>query len=240
MPKVYVRRGTRAQLDAAATAGQLAAGEVYLITNEQRLAVGLSAGSYQAAAKSGEPGQNSGMVPWLRRLSAPRIVGEVSGGALATLALVGSRLCYIPFIVPRAVTLAGLRISITTAVAGTASVGIYENTLVSDNDSPGALLASATGIDTGTDGNKDGALSLALVPGILYWACLICSVAATVRAIPAATMQPAIGRIADGGSAGSIISYLHTPGSGATLPDPAPTSFTVAGGATPAIYLLEA
>jgi hypothetical protein len=54
MPKLLNKRGTRAQLNAAATASELNAGEVYLITDENRLAVGLSATTYEAYAKASE------------------------------------------------------------------------------------------------------------------------------------------------------------------------------------------
>lgn len=51
MPRVQIKRGTRAQLQAAAAADQLRVGEPYLITDEQRLAVGLSAGAYTSAMR---------------------------------------------------------------------------------------------------------------------------------------------------------------------------------------------
>jgi hypothetical protein len=40
MTKVLVKRGTRAQIDAAAAASGLNQGEIYLVTDEDRLAVG--------------------------------------------------------------------------------------------------------------------------------------------------------------------------------------------------------
>ncbi|MBO9832855.1 hypothetical protein [Xanthomonas phaseoli] len=43
---IYVKRGTRAQFDAAATAGELAASEPYFISDEGRFAMGTSANSY--------------------------------------------------------------------------------------------------------------------------------------------------------------------------------------------------
>ncbi|WP_369913798.1 hypothetical protein AB8810_11885 [Xanthomonas sp. NCPPB 3005] len=43
---IYVKSGTRAQFDAAATAGELAASEPYFITDEGRFAMGTSANSY--------------------------------------------------------------------------------------------------------------------------------------------------------------------------------------------------
>ena len=56
MPSLKIKRGTRAQLNAAASAGQLNAGEPYLITDEERLAIGTSATTYQDFSKSGEGG----------------------------------------------------------------------------------------------------------------------------------------------------------------------------------------
>ncbi|UKE75055.1 hypothetical protein [Xanthomonas graminis] len=43
---IYVKNGTRAQFDTAATAGELAASEPYFITDEGRFAMGTSANSY--------------------------------------------------------------------------------------------------------------------------------------------------------------------------------------------------
>jgi hypothetical protein len=58
--EIRIKRGTRAQLDAAALAGTLSAGEPYLITDEDRVAVGLTASTYQAYAKVGEGGAAPG------------------------------------------------------------------------------------------------------------------------------------------------------------------------------------
>jgi len=61
MPTIRIKRGTRAQIDAAAAASQLLAGQPYLITDESRLAVGTSLSTYQAAAKEGEGGAGGGL-----------------------------------------------------------------------------------------------------------------------------------------------------------------------------------
>ena len=52
--KVTVKSLTRAQLDAAAADALLAVGEPYLITDEDRIAVGTSASAYASFAKEGE------------------------------------------------------------------------------------------------------------------------------------------------------------------------------------------
>jgi hypothetical protein len=61
MPSLAHKRGTRAQIDAAATANGLRTGEVYLVTDEARLTVGTSANAHSPLAKEGEGG---GSDPW--------------------------------------------------------------------------------------------------------------------------------------------------------------------------------
>ena len=55
-PIIKFRRGTRQQLDTAGVAEQLHEGAIYLITDEDRIAVGLSATEYQTFLKEGEGG----------------------------------------------------------------------------------------------------------------------------------------------------------------------------------------
>lgn len=62
MPSLAHKRGTRAQIDAAASASALKTGEVYLITDEARLTIGTAANAHAAAAKQGEGG---GSDPWV-------------------------------------------------------------------------------------------------------------------------------------------------------------------------------
>ncbi|MEJ5199913.1 MAG: hypothetical protein WHX53_13400 [Anaerolineae bacterium] len=176
-------------------------------------------------------------IAYPKRSATPKIVGDVNGTALTTLALTASRQYFIPLVVPRNVTLTGLRILVTTAATGTASIGIYGNTVVSGDDAPGTLLASVTGLDTGTTGGKTGTLNYTLQAGTLYWASMIASAAATIRALAVASRGAELGRTANNTT---VTSYLYAAGSGSTLPTTAPTTLTAAAGAvTPAIYLLE-
>lgn len=46
MPKVFVKRGTRAQVNAAKAASGLNAGELYLVTDDSQLSVGTAINSY--------------------------------------------------------------------------------------------------------------------------------------------------------------------------------------------------
>jgi hypothetical protein len=64
MPSLAHKRGTRAQIDAAATASGLKAGEVYLITDEARLTVGIATNAHTPLAKQSEAG-GGGSDPWV-------------------------------------------------------------------------------------------------------------------------------------------------------------------------------
>jgi hypothetical protein len=153
--------------------------------------------------------------------------------------LTASRQYFIPLVVPVNVTLTGLRISVTTASAGAANIGIYANTQSGGNDTPGARIAQITAtLDTGTTGDRTGnfASSVTLTAGTLYWVSVIGSAAATIRALAVASVQTALGRQVNGTGA---ITHLFASGSGSTLPDPAPGSLSDGTGVCPAIYLIE-
>jgi hypothetical protein len=51
---IQIKRGTRAQIETAKAAGQLKDGEPYLITDENRLAVGTSTNGYSSFVKTTE------------------------------------------------------------------------------------------------------------------------------------------------------------------------------------------
>lgn len=70
MPSLSHKRGTRAQIDAAATGNILKTGEVYLITDEGRLTVGTAANAHTPLAKQSEASGGGGD-PWTwQKLSA--------------------------------------------------------------------------------------------------------------------------------------------------------------------------
>lgn len=66
MPNVQHKRGTRAALNALAAAGELLPGQIHVIADEGRLAVALTASTYQAFAKQSEAGGGGGADPWTR------------------------------------------------------------------------------------------------------------------------------------------------------------------------------
>lgn len=56
MPDVQHKRGTRAALNALASANGLLPGQIYLITDEARIAIALSVNTYEVYAKYSEAG----------------------------------------------------------------------------------------------------------------------------------------------------------------------------------------
>lgn len=81
MPSISHKRGTRAQIDAAATANGLRVGEVYLLTDEARLTVGTAADAHQPLAKQGEGG---GSDPWTWQKLAADVANSTTTLAAVT------------------------------------------------------------------------------------------------------------------------------------------------------------
>jgi hypothetical protein len=176
-------------------------------------------------------------IAYPKRSDTPKIVGDATGADLTTNGLTPLRLYFIPLVVPRDVNLTGLRISVTTAASGTASIGIYSNTVVNGEDAPGSLLASVTDFDLGTTGDKTGALNYTLNAGTLYWVSMIASAYAAIRHLTSSNHGSVLGREVN---SSSVITYLYASISNVMLPTTAPTTLTaVAGWGAPAIYLLE-
>jgi hypothetical protein len=228
---IQFKRGTRAQIDSAASSNQLRVAEPYLLTDENRMALGLSVSSYADIMMRGL----DQTMCWPIRTATPKIAGDVNGTALTGITMTSSRQYWIPLVVARKITLTGLRISVTTAAAGAAAIGIYSNRVVSGSDEPDQLLASVTGLDTGTTGDKTGTLSYTLQVGTIYWASVICAAGPTLRAPAVGSVQPALGRAVN---LTNLITHLYAPGSGSTLASPAPATLTSGTGSPPAIYLL--
>lgn len=59
MPSLAHKRGTRAQIDGAATLNGLRAGELYLISDEARLTIATAVNAHSPAAKQGESNEES-------------------------------------------------------------------------------------------------------------------------------------------------------------------------------------
>lgn len=112
-------------------------------------------------------------------------------------------------------------------------------------DAEGAKVAEASTADgriviTPAQGRIEMTIPAAATPlpvgSYRYWASLIASAAATLRALAIASHDTALGRVVNGAP---VCSYLYAAGSGSTLPATAPTSLSNGTGPVPAIYLIE-
>ena len=85
-----IKRATRAQLNTAASGSNLVQGEPYLITDENRIAVGLSATTYETYAKENESKQVTGINPQtgttytLALSDAGKLVRQSNANAITT------------------------------------------------------------------------------------------------------------------------------------------------------------
>jgi hypothetical protein len=162
--------------------------------------------------------------PGITEYQVPYAVTSTAG---TTLTLTANRVYWIPFVVPRKVSITQLAINVTTSAAGTHYVGVYASDYYWQPT--GAPLVSVS-FDASATGVKTATVSLTLQPGV-YWFAWAAGSAATVRAVAlAACATLGLGNL---GTANTT--YYYT--SGSTLPDQAPTSgySVVTGSALPAI-----
>lgn len=80
MPRLMHKRGTRAQIDAAALANDLRSGEIYLLSDESRLTVGIGPNAHQPLAKQGEAGGD----PWTWQSLSADVVNSTTNLAPVT------------------------------------------------------------------------------------------------------------------------------------------------------------
>jgi hypothetical protein len=223
MPSLLHKRGTRAQIDAAATANQLKPGEIYLITDENRLTVGTAINSHAATARQGEgAGANIGV----------HVAFPVPPGGYAHLSInatgnnnvahVADRLDLIPFFPMRSITIDQLRLEVAVAGAAgtTARLGVYASNAAGN---PGTLLREgATTIDTAGAGTRTTVISpsLTMNAGTIYWIAVLSSGAPSYRGVPQNGAM-----VLDGdGSAAGIYSLRRATFAYAPLPATAPAT----------------
>lgn len=180
------------------------------------------------------PGAGGGTdIPWVRRAGLAKPLGLRTGAWLDSITLTASRLYFVPFSTPRSFTLTALRITVRTSSAGNARLGIYDNIVnASGDDVPGNLLVSTGDLNVGVADVRDGAVSLALQAGALYWAALIASSTPTIDAASDSSVVTALGIAYN---AMTTRTHLFGSGSGSTLPATAPASLSAAEGSAPLI-----
>jgi hypothetical protein len=237
MPSVRHKRGTLAQIDAAATASQLKSGEVYLVTDEDRLTVATATNAHEPVAKASEVGGSTSGVH--ARGPRPGVGGYVSAslvaGTLGTVAGAANRLDFYPFIPDGNITIDELAIEVTTLIAASqARVGIYS---ANGGSLPNALLTGqGTLLDCATTGAKASAITaLVLTSGTTYWLAIHTSSTQTLRSIAAGALLP-LGHAATGTAIYSCRRATATFASG--LPTTAPAA-TLTSAAVPWIRMRQ-
>jgi len=83
MPDVQHKRGSRADLNTLAAANGLLLGQIYVITDEDRLAVATGVGSYQAAEKEGGGGGGTALELYAENPSSPTAPSATGTNAVA-------------------------------------------------------------------------------------------------------------------------------------------------------------
>lgn len=157
---------------------------------------------------------------------------------LGTLALTADRLFaipYLPSVCANAFT--GIGMIVTTAVAGSAYIGVAESARDAGGGwRPGRLLGQSGAINVGTTGDKvDTGFFPNHKAGHIYWLLLTCSSAATVRSLPANGISCPLG-FGTGGTGGRP--YLQASVAGPLPSDLSAQAFTLGsqGSAAPFIY----
>ena len=152
MPSLAHKRGTRAQVDAAAAANNLRPGEVYLITDEARLTVGTAANAHSPVAKQSEAGGGSDPWTW-QKLASDVVNSTVTLAPVTGLSFVAAQnTSYL-------VRVFGVLQSAATTTGATLAVDIPSGTVIGQtliNASSSGLLATEQIADNSTTGVTTG------------------------------------------------------------------------------------
>lgn len=151
MPSLAHKRGTRAQIDAAATSSGLKSGEVYLITDEARLTVGTAVNAHTPLAKQSEAG---GSDPWTwQKLSADVANSTVTLASVTGLSFTAiANTTYLVEVVgtfQAAATTTGIALALDIPSGAIAGQTIHPTTATSIGGTEQIIDAATTGATTG-------------------------------------------------------------------------------------------
>jgi len=179
-----------------------------------------------------------GALASITRKESSRVLGDMNGTALGTIAMVTKRLYVFPFQTPRQFKADKVKISVTSQASNSGcSVGIYDNTkLVNGSDNPGNLLDFVDTLITTSTGDKEAIIDFSFNKDLLYWIGIICYGAPTLRALASASIYPYLGRVAN---STAIYTHLYRNLTNSVLPAVAPKDFTINTGNIPAVYVTE-
>jgi len=167
-----------------------------------------------------------------RRVDADFHSGLDLYGSETTKPLSSTRIVAVPFYVPDTKTADLIMVRVTTAIAGNARLGIYND---GANLYPGTLLLDAGTVAVGTTGCKQITISQAL-SGALYWLAVLPDPSIAVQAHFPIASWGLLGHLCDMSSFG----YWHSPNfnfSANPLPNPYPANAAKQFKPTPVIAL---
>jgi hypothetical protein len=191
MPSLRHKRGTRAQIDAAAAANGLRVGEVYVIADENRLTVGTATNAHEAAAKRSETGALTSRVNVAGGYASGNVAAYISGqyydnclhpATPTTLAGAAGQIDLSPYYTSIDLAIDRIGCSVSTAVAG----ALFKIVIYSSNANgwPDALLYESADLSAATAAFTEAILSFTFAAGVRYWVGLRKSSTATFRTVP--------------------------------------------------------
>lgn len=199
MPSFSHKRGTRAQIDAAALASGLKTGEVYLLTDEARLSVGIAANAHQAAAKQSEMAAISDRLNVVGGFASTNVASFVAGQyydnslhAATPTALAGAagQIDLAPYFTNKDLTIDRIGCGVSAAVAG----ALFKIVIYSSSTAgwPDAKLYESADLSAATATFAEATLSFTFVRGTQYWVGIRKSSTAAFRTVPTSS-TPSLG-----------------------------------------------
>lgn len=143
---------------------------------------------------------------------------RVTGANLATRAMFAGEVIAIPFVAGIDFPIDRLGVSITTLGAGTVVLALASDKTTAGFHEPGTILAQTAALDTGSTGEKAGAIdATTLNTGQIYWLIAYSTGGPTARAVNASEMQPLMGTITQANTATTYLYKAYATSLQATL-----------------------
>lgn len=197
MPSIQHKRGTRAALNTLASSSGLKPGEVYLISDEGRIAIATTASTYVAYAKESELSAGKLYYP-----SGSDVTIATSSFASGTTTFVPGTIRAWPWQIESPLTINQVRIEVTTLLAATSfRLGLYTDV----NGVPGDLIANSDAglFDASTTGVRTSpvfASNIVFPQPTWVWLAAHGNGAAVLRGIPPSNLSALLGYDSSGAS----------------------------------------
>lgn len=159
-----------------------------------------------------------------------------NGTNLATITVTANRGYFMPFVPGFTMGAFGsLGVEVSTALAGTAYVAIFESKLVGANLLPGRRIYQTAALDTGTTGEKfTAAMGARFKAGHVYWLALTASSACAFRAVAVGGLNNLLGFV---NVSTASRSHIYATQSGAFGADASGLTYTGGVSNVPAVML---